>query len=129
MLRRNRFGDLITRQLQVFAADEAERLERIRALRDLYTRSTAEDAEELYGEYADEVDWAAEELEALRDGYAATLDEEIADRYRREFARAVAKAMPEIAAALGDCGDSGGNSSRAAKMSAPRCYLHIPDLA
>lgn len=102
MLRRNRFGDLITRQLQVFAADEAERLERIRALRDLYTRSTAEDAEELYGEYADEVDWAAEELEALRDGYAATLDEEIADRYRREFARAVAKAMPEIAAALGD---------------------------
>lgn len=102
MLRRNRFGELITRQLQVFAADEADRLERIRALRDLYARSDAEEAEELYGEYADEVDWAAEELEALRDGYAATLDEDTADRYRGEFARAVAKAMPEIAAALGD---------------------------
>lgn len=102
MLRRNRFGDLITRQLRVFADDEAERLERIRTLRETYARSSAEDAGELYGEYADEVDWAAEELEALRDGYAATLDEETAERYRREFARAVAKALPEIAAALGD---------------------------
>ncbi len=49
MLRRNRFGDLITRQLRVFADDEAERLERIRTLRETYARSSAEDAEELYG--------------------------------------------------------------------------------
>jgi hypothetical protein len=97
MFRRNRFGDLIDRQLRLFAEDHADRLERIRLLRAEYAASSAEDAEGLYGDYADELDWAAEELAALRDAYSATLDEDSGERYLREFSRLARRSFPEFA--------------------------------
>ncbi|MFM7693653.1 MAG: hypothetical protein ACKO7U_05015 [Actinomycetota bacterium] len=102
MFRRRQFGDLIDRQLQVFAEDHGERLEAIREARSAYRTSDRDEVEERYGDYADELDWAAEELAAMRDGYAETLDDGdgTADRYVSEFNRAVQKTMPEVAAAL-----------------------------
>lgn len=102
MFRRSRFRDVIDRQIQVFAEDHADRLERIREARGAYRASDRDEVEERYGEYADELDWAAEDLAAMRDAYAETLDDDAAEQYLREFARLVGKAMPEIAAALED---------------------------
>jgi hypothetical protein len=102
MFRRRQFGDLIDHQLRVFAADHGDRLAAIRQARSAYRTSDRDEAEKRYGNYADELDWAAEELALMRDGYAETLDagDGTADRYVAEFNRAVQRTMPEIAAAL-----------------------------
>ncbi len=102
MIIRRRFGDLIDRQLRVFAEDHADRLARIRATRVDYRASGRDEAEERYGDYADELEWAAEDLAAMRDGFAETLDERVEQRYLEEFRKTVAKRMPEIAKALED---------------------------
>ena len=65
MFRRRQFGDLIDRQLQVFAEDHGDRLEAIREARAAFRTSDRDEVEERYGDYADEVDWAAEELAAV----------------------------------------------------------------
>ncbi len=100
MFRRRRFGELIDSQLGVFATDHADRLDALREARALYQAADASDAEERYGAYADEIDWAAEELAEMRDAYAATLDEETDEQYARAFSKAVHKAFPEIAVIL-----------------------------
>jgi CHASE1-domain containing sensor protein len=102
MIIRRRFGDLIDRQLRVFSEDHAEQLARIRATRGSYRESGRDEAEERYGDFADELDWAAEDLAAMRDGYAETLDERAERRYLEEFRKTVAKQLPDIAKALED---------------------------
>lgn len=100
MFRRRRFGDLIDMQLQVFAQDHAERLEALRATLAEYRAADREEAEERYGDYADQIDWAAEELAELRDAYAATMEPGLVEQYEREFAKAVRRAYPAVADAL-----------------------------
>ena len=100
MFRRKRFGDLIDQQLRIFASDHADRLQAMREARERYRSADTDEAEESYGEYADEIDWAAEELSEMRDAYAATLDDGIDDQYLREFSKAVHRAYPEIAVIL-----------------------------
>lgn len=72
----------------------------MREARERYRSADADEAEESYGEYADEIDWAAEELSEMRDAYAATLDDGIDDQYLREFSKVVHRAYPEIAVIL-----------------------------
>ncbi len=100
MLRRRRFGELISRQLDLYAHDHADRLQAIWDARTRYRAAGVDDAEERYGDYADEIDWAAEELAEMRDAYAATLDEATDEQYLREFSKAAHKAFPEIAIIL-----------------------------
>ncbi|MGI9117231.1 MAG: hypothetical protein ACR2JV_06315 [Gaiellales bacterium] len=100
MFRRKRFGDLVAMQLDVFAIDHAHRLEALSRTLEEYRRSDRDDAEERYGDYADEIDWAAEELAEMRDAYAMTLDPELVDQYEREFSQAVRKRHPAIAVIL-----------------------------
>jgi len=100
MFRRRRFGDLIDRQLRVFSEDHGDRLAAIRTAHAAYRDAGREEAEERYGNYADELEWAAEELMEMRDAYAAALDEEAEDRYLREFRASVQRSLPEIASAL-----------------------------
>ncbi len=100
MFRRKRFGDLIDQQLRIFTNDHADRLQAMCEARERYRSADADEAEESYGEYADEIDWAAEELSEMRDAYAATLDDGIDDQYLREFSKAVHRAYPEIAVIL-----------------------------
>jgi len=100
MFRRKRFGQLITMQLDVFAIDHADRLQSLRDALDQYRASDRYDAEERYGDYADEVDWAAEELAEMRDAYAATIDPDLVDQYEREFSKAVHRVYPPIAVIL-----------------------------
>jgi hypothetical protein len=65
--RRNRFGDLVRRQLDLFAEDEAALLREADAAARAYDDAEREDAEEAYGDYQLVLESVVEALEALRD--------------------------------------------------------------
>ena len=100
MFRRRRFGDLIDMQLRVFEQDHADRLAALRETLAAYRAAGRDDAEERYGDYADQLDWAAEELAEIRDAYAATMEPGLVDQYEREFERAVRRVYPAVADVL-----------------------------
>ncbi len=88
MLRR-RFADLVGRQLDVFADDEADGLlTEMRETKEAYDRADRGDAEEAYGDYMDVVDAVKDALADMRDGYARTLDDDAAEEYEAAFERA-----------------------------------------
>jgi hypothetical protein len=95
MLRRGRFGDVIARQLDLFAEDEANGLlEEVREAKLLYDRAERDEAEERYGDYVDVVETVTEALADMRDRYARTLDESGAEEYEAAFNRVVQKRWP-----------------------------------
>ena len=96
MFRRRRFGDLVDRQLALFAAENADALARIDRRRREELRADEEDHTEAYGDYLDEVGWAAEELRELRDAYAGTLERDAAREYARAYAKAVRRRFPAL---------------------------------
>jgi len=97
IFRRNRFGDVIARQLDFFAEDEARGLlEEVRDAKARYDRSERDDAEELYGDYVDVVEAATEALADMRRRYAQTLDDDAAEDYEDAFNRAVQKRWPPL---------------------------------
>jgi hypothetical protein len=97
---RRRFSDLVGRQLDLFTADHRSEIAALVQALDEHHRATSEDAQETYGDYQDRVDWAAQDLLALRDAYAATLDDETADAYTRAFNRGVRRRFPALARAV-----------------------------
>ena len=98
--RRDRFGDLIRRQLDLFAEDEAELLREAEEAERAYDAAEREDAEEAYGDYQLVLESIADELEELRDTYASTLDADAAGAYAQAFARAARKRFPKLRAEL-----------------------------
>jgi hypothetical protein len=94
ILGRGRFADVIARQLDVFADDEDELIEECREKERAYNRAERDEAEEAYGDYMDAVETATEALADMRDRFARTLDESLAERYEDEFNRAVRKRWP-----------------------------------
>ncbi len=100
LFRRRRFADLVERQLDMFTADHrSEIAEMVQAL-DEHHRAARDDAQEAYGDYQDKVDWAAQDLLAIRDAYASTLDDETAEAYSRAFARSVRRRFPPLGRAV-----------------------------
>ena len=99
MFGRGRFDDLIGRQLDLFAADEAGLIAEADAA---WTNASRDEAEELYGDYQLVVDALGERLYDLRETYAATLDELTADEYQSAFNRAALKRFRRLAAFLDD---------------------------
>ena len=97
MFRRNRFGDLIARQLDIYVEENADLLQEIAEYRDRWRRASRTGAEEAFGDEQDRVDWAAEALSDLCDRYAATLDEATESEYRRAFTKAVRRRLPVLA--------------------------------
>ncbi len=92
IFRRHRFADTISRQLDLFAEDEAHGLlAEATQLEELYARAPRDEAEEAYGDYQDAVDAVIDALADMRDRFAATLDEPLAEQYEREFEAAVRK--------------------------------------
>lgn len=104
---RRRFSDLVDRQLDLYARDHGEAIREIVAALDEHRTSTSDDAQETFGDYQDRIDWAAQDLIALRDTYADTLDEETAAAYVKAFARGVRRRFPALANAVqsGDVGE------------------------
>jgi hypothetical protein len=95
-LRRSRFADLISRQLDLFERDEADLIRQCDEAERRYDRAGRDDAEELYGEYVDLVESGTEALAEIRWTYTATLDEDAAEEYEEEFNRAVKKRLPSF---------------------------------
>jgi hypothetical protein len=95
--RRSRFAEVVARQLDVFAEDEADGLlEEVREAKAVYDRADRDSSEELYGDYIDVVEAATEALAAMRWQYASTLDEQAAEEYEEAFNRAVRKRWPAL---------------------------------
>jgi hypothetical protein len=100
--RSGRFDELVRRQLDLFAEDEAGLLEEAREADDAQTRAERDEAEELYGDYQLVVDAIGERLLDLRETYAATLEAGAADEYRDAFNRAALKRFPRFTGLLPD---------------------------
>jgi hypothetical protein len=97
IFRRGRFADVIERQLDAFAEDEARGLlEEVRDAKAKYDRADRDEAEEVYGDYVDVVEAATEALADMRWRYAGTLDEVTAAEYEVAFNRAVQKRWPPL---------------------------------
>jgi hypothetical protein len=100
IFRRNRFGDLVRRQLDLFEEDEAELLREAETAVRAYDEAERDDAEEAYGDYQLVLESVVESLEELRDTYAMTLDDDSRDTYERAFDRAARKRFPTLTAGL-----------------------------
>ena len=101
-LGRKRFADVIERQLDLFAADEADLLDEAATTDAAWTTAPTEESEERYGDYQLVVDAVAERLAELRDHYASALDEAAADEYCAAFNRTATKRFGRFASALVD---------------------------
>ena len=98
--RSGRFAELVERQLDLFAADEAELLAELREAERDYDDAERERAEDAYGDVQLVVDAAAERLAELRDVYAATLEEDAAADYADAFDRAARRRYPRLTGLL-----------------------------
>ena len=97
IFKRRRFADLVARQLDVFAEDEANGLfAEVREKKELYDRADRDEAEEMYGDYVDVVEAATEALAEMRYRFRSTLDERTGEEYEDEFNRAVKKRWPHL---------------------------------
>ncbi len=98
--RRDRFGDLIRRQLALFAEDEAELLREADAAERAYDAADRDEAEEAYGDLQLVLEAIADRLEELRDTYALTLGSDADIAYAQAFERAARKRFPKLRAEL-----------------------------
>ena len=103
--RSGRFDELVRRQLDLFAEDEAELLDEAHDADDAWTHADREEAEELYGDYQLVVDAIGERLLDIRETYAATLEDEAIDDYRAIFNRGASKRFRRYATLLADDSD------------------------
>jgi hypothetical protein len=100
IFRRQRFGDLVRRQLDLFEEDEAELLREAETAVQAYDDAEREEAEAAYGDYQLVLESVVESLEELRDTYAMTLDDESRKAYELTFSRAARKRFPTLTAGL-----------------------------
>jgi hypothetical protein len=98
--RRGRFHDLVEHQLDLFEVDETRLLEEAREADAAWTSAGADESEELYGDYQLVLDAVGEALYDLRETYASSLDEEVAEEYRAAFNRAATRRFRPFASVL-----------------------------
>ena len=101
-LRRPRFADLIERQLDLFEREQRGLIEDCITAERSYNRAERGEAEERYGDYVDLVETATEVLADLRDNFASTLDEDVAEEYEQAFNRAVLRRFRRFALEIED---------------------------
>ena len=99
-LGRRPFADLVSRQLDLFVADEVALLEKAGAAEVAWQRAGRDEAEEAYGDWQLVADAIAERLLDLRETYAGTLDEATGGTYRDTFDRAARRRFPRFAELL-----------------------------
>ena len=97
IFRRNRFGELIRRQLDLFVEDETDLLREAEAAERVYDGADRDSAEEAYGDYQLVVEAIADALADLRNAYAATLDGDVREAYEHEFDRAAIRRFRSLA--------------------------------
>ena len=102
MIRRRRFAELVSRQLDLFEREHAGLVADCEAAERAYDRAPRDEAEERYGDYVDLVETGTEVLADLRDHFASTLDDDAADEYIAAFNRAVLKRFRRFALEIED---------------------------
>jgi hypothetical protein len=100
MIRRSRFHDLVRRQLDLFATDEAELLDEAEEADAAWTKADRDETEERYGDYQLVADAIGERLYDVREAYASTLENGAADEYRGAFDTAALKRFRRLASFL-----------------------------
>jgi hypothetical protein len=93
---RKRFADVVARQLDLFADEQAGLIGDVEAALRAYDAAPREHAEERYGDFLDLVETATDELVDLRDNYAASLGEDAAEEYRLAFNDVVRRRLPRF---------------------------------
>jgi hypothetical protein len=93
---KDRFVDLVERQLALFAAEHEGLIRDTEAALAAYNRAVRDEAEERYGDYLDLVETGTDALVELRDNFAATLDEDSYEEYHEVFNRTVRKRLPRF---------------------------------
>jgi len=100
--RKRRFDELVDRQLDLFATDDAELLAEAAEAESAWNSSVAESAEEAYGDYQLVIDAISDRLLDIRESYAHSLDEDAADEYRDTFTRTASRRYRRYATLLAD---------------------------
>ena len=98
--RRERFRELVERQLDLVRRDDAELWEAMDDAERAYDATERDEAEEHYGDYLLAVEACADRLGEVRDGYARTLDGGAADEYREAFDRTAARRWKSLSIEL-----------------------------
>jgi hypothetical protein len=93
---RRRFTDLVERQLDLFAEEHGGLVGDTEAALQTYDRADRDEAEERYGDFVDLADTGRDLLVEIRETYASTLDDDLADEYREVFDRRVRKRFPRF---------------------------------
>jgi hypothetical protein len=96
------FAELVERQLSLFAEDEAELLAEAAEAEEAWVRAGRDTAEESYGDFQLVVDAIADQLLALREAYARTLESDAAATYREAFALGAASRFRRYASLVAD---------------------------
>jgi hypothetical protein len=95
IFKRGRYGELVTRQLDLLVADEPSLLADIDDARQAYEDAPRDEAEERFGDYQFALEALKDRIRELRDIYGATLDDP--EPYERELERAALRRWPDIA--------------------------------
>jgi hypothetical protein len=90
------FADLVSRQLDLFAAENAGLVGDVEAALAAYNRAARDEAEERYGDFLDLVETGTDELIELRENYASSLEVDAAEDYRAAFNDAVRRRLPRF---------------------------------
>ncbi len=105
--RRRRFDDVVERQLDLFAGDDADLLKEAEEAEAAWNSAPAETAEEAYGDYQLVVDAIADRLLEIRESFAGSLAADAADEYTAAFTRAATRRYRRYTTLLADLGESG----------------------
>lgn len=92
---------MIDRQLDLFAREHAGLVRELETALEAYRRARPETAEERYADYLELVDDGRDALEAMRESYAATLEEGVDDSYRVAFDERAQQRWPTFGFELG----------------------------
>jgi tRNA U55 pseudouridine synthase TruB len=92
--RGRRFDDLVRRQLDLFAEDEAVLLAEADEAERRYDEAPRDEAEEAYGDFQLVLDSVADVLGDVKTAYSGTLDEQAAEAYEAAFDRLAGRRFP-----------------------------------
>jgi len=100
--RHGRFRNLVERQLDLFALDDAALLAEAVEAESAWNSAAADEAEEAYGDYQLVVDAIADRLLDIRESYSHSLDETASAEYVAEFTRQATRRYRRYATLLAD---------------------------
>ena len=100
--RRGRFQELVERQLDLFAADDAHLLQEASEAEAAWNRVGRDESEEAYADYQLVVDAIADRLLDIRETYRRTLAPESDDEYAAAFTKAATRRFRRFATLLAD---------------------------